>query len=207
MKENLAGIRNIIFDLGNVILNLDFNASIQAFQALGLDKAMLNRKLAYADPVFYQLEIGEISPETFRERLRQILKNHDASDQQIDDAWCAMVLDIPAKRVKTLLQLGNKYRLFLFSNTNAIHIGRLLLEFRKENGFDFPSLFEKVFYSHEIQARKPDLEAFQKVIELAGIIPNETLFIDDLEKNISAAKEAGLRALWLKEDMELSELF
>ncbi len=207
MKADLTGIRNIIFDLGNVILNLDFNASIQAFQALGPDKAMLDRKLAYADPVFYQLEIGEISPETFRKRLRQILKSPEASDQQIDDAWYAMIRDIPATRVKTLLQLGNKYRLFLFSNTNAIHIGRLLPEFRKENGIDFPSLFEKVFYSHEIQARKPDLEAFRKVVELAGVIPSETFFIDDLEKNILAAKEAGLRTLWLKEEMELSELF
>ena len=207
MKKNLAGIRNIIFDLGNVILNLDFNASINAFQALGLDKAMLDRKLAYADPVFYQLEIGDVSPEKFRERVRQILKNPEASDQQIDDAWYAMILDIPAKRVNTLQKLGNKYRLFLFSNTNAIHIGRLLPEFRKENGIDFPSLFEKVFYSHEIHARKPDLEAFLKVIELAGVVPNETLFIDDLENNILAAKEAGLRTLWLKEDMELTELF
>jgi len=207
IKPDLNGVRNIIFDLGKVILNLDFNASILAFQKLGLDKDVLDRKQAYADPVFYQLEVGEISPVIFRDRVRQILNNQNASDNQIDDAWYAMIRDIPADRVKTLLRLKERHRIFLFSNTNAIHMGRLLPEFKQEYGIDFPSLFEKDFYSHEIHARKPDLEAFQKVIELAKVDPVETLFVDDLEKNIQAAREAGLKTFWLQDGLELTQLF
>ncbi len=206
-KPDLNEIRNIIFDLGNVILNLDFNASIKAFQKLGLDKDVLNRKQAYADPAFYQLEVGEISPSVFRKRVRQILKNQTATDQEIDDAWYGMIRDIPSDRVRTLQRLREDYRIFLFSNTNAIHIDRLLPEFKKEHNLDFPSLFEKTFYSHEIHARKPDLLAFQKVIDLAKVNPSDTLFVDDLEKNVVAASEAGLKTFWLKEGMELSQLF
>lgn len=206
-KPDFNGIKNIIFDLGNVILNLDFDASIKAFQELGLDKDVLDSKLAYADPVFYQLEVGEIDPEGFRERVRNILNNKDASDAQIDDAWYAMIRDIPSARVKSLQRLKDTYRVFLFSNTNAIHIGKLHPEFQKAHGIDFPSLFEKDFYSHEIHARKPDLEAFQKVIELAKVDPSETLFVDDLEKNITAAAKSGMKTFWLKEGMELSQLF
>ena len=207
MKTDLAGIKNIIFDLGNVILNLDFDASIKAFQELGLDKAVLDRQQAYADPVFYNLEIGTVTPEEFHDRVRKILNNPNASNQQIDDAWYAMILDIPEGRVKVLQQLAKNYRIFLFSNTNAIHIGRLLSEFRKEHGFDFSSLFEKEFYSHEIHARKPDRAAFEKVIKLAKVRPEETLFIDDMEKNIVTAGQVGLKTLWLKEDRELTQLF
>ena len=205
-KPDLTGIKNIIFDLGNVILNLDFEASKKAFRELGLLE-VLDRNQAYSDPVFYQLEVGNLSPEVFRDRVRQILNNPAATDKQIDDAWFAMIRDIPANRVKKLLQLKEMYRIFLFSNTNEIHIGRLLPEFKKVHGIDFPTLFEKDFYSHEIQARKPDLEAFQKVIQLAKIVPAETLFVDDLEKNILAARQAGLKAFWLQAGMELSELF
>ena len=207
MKPDLSEIKNIIFDLGNVILNLNFDASIRAFQELGLDKAVLDRQQAYADPVFHKLEIGALTPDAFHDRVRQILKNQDANDQQIDDAWYAMILDIPEDRVKTLQNLAKKYRLFLFSNTNAIHIGRLLPEFKAKYGFDFSTLFEMVFYSHEIHAGKPDPAAFKKVIELAGVQAEETLFVDDLEKNIIAAQQSGLKTLWLKKDMELSELF
>lgn len=207
MKVDLTGINNLIFDLGNVILNLDFDASINAFHKLGLNRNVLDRNQAYADPVFYQLEVGEISPAEFRDRVRILLKNSRATDLQIDDAWYAMIRDIPAARVNTLEQLGKSYRVFLFSNTNAIHIGRLLNEFKKEHGMDFQGLFEKDFYSHEIHARKPDRAAFQKVINLAGIVPGETLFIDDLEKNILAAEESGLKTFWLKHGLELSDLF
>lgn len=207
IKPDLKGIKNIIFDLGNVILNLDFDASIKAFQKLGLDKTVLDRKLAYADPVFYQLEVGEISAADFHSRVRKLLGNAAAGNQQIDDAWYAMIRDIPVQRVKTLQQLGDKFRLFLFSNTNEIHISRLLDEFRDKYGFEFPSLFERVFYSHEIHARKPDLEAYEKVIRLAEVDPGETLFVDDLEKNILAAEAVGLKTFWLQKGMELYELF
>jgi putative hydrolase of the HAD superfamily len=207
MKPNLTNIKNIVFDLGNVLLNLDFNASIQSFQKLGLNSAVVNRQQAYADPIFYELETGKTSPEEFRKRVRQILNNPEVSDQQIDDAWCAMIRDIPADRVEMLKELSTNFNVYLFSNTNAIHINRLHNEFREMHGIEFSSLFVKDFYSHEIHERKPDLASYLKVIELSGIIPEETLFVDDLEKNILGAEKAGLKTFWLKDGMEVAEVF
>ncbi len=207
MKIDLAGIKNIIFDLGKVLLNLDFDASIKAFLELGSDGEVLDHKNAYADPIFYNLEVGRITPEEFRTGIRKLLKNEETTDLQIDDAWYGMIKDIPANRVKKLHELANNYRLFLFSNTNKIHIDRLLVEFKNQHNIDFPSLFETAYYSHEIHDRKPELSSFKKVIELSGVHPEESIFIDDLEKNILAAQKAGLKTFWLKEGMEMAELF
>jgi glucose-1-phosphatase len=207
MKPNLTNIKNIVFDLGNVLLNLDFDASIRAFQKLGLNSEVVNKQQAYADPIFYELETGKTTPEEFRIQVRRILNNPEATDQQIDDAWCAMIHDIPEKRVEMLKVLAKNYDVYLFSNTNAIHIKRLHKEFREMYGIEFPSLFVKDFYSHEIHERKPDLNSYLKVIELSGITPAETLFVDDLEKNILGAEKAGLKTFWLKEGTEVSEVF
>lgn len=204
MKTDLTNIRNIIFDLGNVLLNLDFEASVQAFKQLGLKSDVINRQQVYSDPVFYELETGLTTPASFRDRIREILKNPGATDRQIDDAWCAMIRDIPAERVEMLIRLSNQFSVYLFSNTNAIHISRLHKEFREIHGINFPSLFVRDFYSHEIHERKPDLASFQKVIELSSILPEETLFVDDLELNIAGAKETGMHILWLKKGMEVA---
>jgi len=207
MKIDLTNIKNIIFDLGHVLLNLDFDASIKAFQKLGFQQDVLNRQQAYADPVFYNLEIGKITPEEFRIRAREIINNPNATDQQIDDAWYAMIVDIPANRVKILQELGKKYDVYLYSNTNKIHIERLLPEFKTQHGIDFESLFKNVFYSYKIHDRKPEISSYEKVITQSGVNPEETIFIDDLEKNIVAAEKAGLKTFWLTEEMEMAELF
>lgn len=207
MHPDLTNIRNIIFDLGKVLLNLDFDASIQAFQKLGLKNSVLDQRQVYSDPVFYELETGRVTPEAFRERVRNILNNRQLTDHQIDDAWCAMILDIPGHRVQTVQKLAEKYQVFLFSNTNKIHIDRLLPAFKKQHGIDFATLFVKDFYSHELNERKPEISSFQKVIELSGVNPGETLFVDDLEKNIIGAQQAGLKTFWLKEGMEMSDIF
>ena len=207
MKPALSNVKNIIFDLGNVLLNLDFDASIDAFHRLGLDKEVLNRQQAYADPVFYDLEVGRISPEIFRERVRKLLNNPRATDQEIDDAWYAMIQDVPPERVELLRKLDKNFSIYLFSNTNPIHMHRLHKEFYNQYGIRFASLFVKDFYSYKIRARKPEPESYKKVIELSGIYPGESLFIDDLEKNIFGAEKVGLQTFWLKPDMELAKIF
>ncbi len=207
MKTDLANIKNIIFDLGRVLLNLDFEASIKAFQELGLQTEVLDNKQAYSDPVFYELEVGKISPKEFCNRVRKVLNNPEATDLQIENAWYAMILDIPANRVKVVQDLSKSYKIYLFSNTNQIHIERLHKAFNAEFGFHFPSLFVKDYYSHEIHERKPDLISYQKVIEFSGINPKESIFIDDLEKNIVGAQQAGLKTFWLKDGMEMTDIF
>ncbi len=207
MPLDLTGIKTIIFDLGEVILNLDFQASVKAFRQLGLKEDVLSGGLKFPDQIFYELQIGVITPEEFRKGVRRLLKNKNLTDQQIDFAWCAMLLDIPFSRIKIIQELRKKYRVFLFSNTNKIHIDKLHKEFFEEHGFEFPSVFDKVYYSQDIHDAKPDVSAFEKVINDSGINPKETLFVDDLEKNIIGAQKADLKGLWLRPEMDIREIF
>jgi putative hydrolase of the HAD superfamily len=207
MNPDLANIKNIIFDLGNVLLNLDIDASVKAFQKLGLSAEVVDRKYAYSDPVFYALEVGKATREEFCSQVSRVLGNPLATDRQIEDAWYAMIKDVPPARVAVVQELRKHFKVYLFSNTNEIHISRLLPEFKAQHGIDFTSLFEKAFYSYEIQDRKPDLTSFEKVIELSGVNPAETLFVDDLEPNILSAQQTGLQTLWLKKGMEMADFF
>lgn len=207
MKIDLTNIRNIIFDLGNVIVNLDFDASVKAFTALGLKHDVLNNQQVYSDPVFYEFEVGKITKPEFFMRVRAVLKNPEATDIQIENAWNSMIKDVPSCRVKVLQEIARNYNIYLFSNTNQVHIEGFHATFKAQHGIDFPSLFIKDYYSHEIHERKPDLSSYQKVVELSGINPKESMFVDDLEKNIIGGGKAGLQTFWLKPGMEMSEIF
>ncbi len=207
MNPDLTNIKNIIFDLGNVLLNLDFDASIKAFQKLGLSSGFLDRKHAYSDPIFNAYEVGKVTKEEFFNQVRRVVSNPFATDLQIEEAWYAMIKDIPAYRVKVVQKLKKNFNVYLFSNTNEIHITRLHKDFKLQHGIDFPSLFVKDFYSYIIQERKPDLNSFRKVIDQSGVVPAETLFVDDLEANILSAQKMGLQTLWLRNGLEMAEVF
>ena len=185
----------MVFDLGGVLLDLDFTAPVETFRKLGIDAGSLDYRKAIADPVFTLFETGMISPGEFRDQVRKILNNSLVTDLEIDAAWCAMLLSVPEEKVALLKTLGKRFRLFLFSNTNAIHIGYFREKFENQHGIPIESLFEKLFYSHEIHDRKPLLSAFDKVTGAAGILPGETLFIDDFEQNIATARDAGYHVL------------
>jgi glucose-1-phosphatase len=207
MKINLKGIKNIIFDLGGVILNINPDAAIDSFCKLGFQGDLTDGKLAYSDEIFYNLQTGSVAPDEFIERIKTILKNPLIKNQEIDAAWCSMIGDIPPSRVKTIQKLRKNYKIFLFSNTNKIHVDYLEKKFRNRYGSHFASMFDDVYYSHEIHLAKPDLKSFQKVIELSGIEPEETLFIDDIKENIEGAAKAGLTTYWLNEGREITDLF
>jgi glucose-1-phosphatase len=192
---NSTMINNIIFDLGGVLLDLDFDAPFRLFRNLNRNEALSDPKIFLQDPVFLSFETGEISPSEFRNHLRQMLNNPGASDAELDQAWCSMLKEVPAEKVALLRELSADFRIFLYSNTNAIHIPWFSERFSVQHGVEWTSLFEKTFYSHEINDRKPLLSGYQKVISLAGINPDETLFVDDLLPNIQAANEAGLKVL------------
>lgn len=207
MKVDLKGIKNIIFDLGGVILDLDFDDSVNAFRKIGLKESIFDGKLTFSDKIFYKLQTGLVTPEQFRDRIRIILDNSDAADQEIDDAWCAMLDGIPFSRVEKILELRKNYKVYLFSNTNKIHIDRLEQEFLENNGFPFANVFDEVYYSQDIHKAKPEIKSFMKVIKLSGVNSEETLFIDDIEENIEGARKTGLKTFWLKDGIDIREIF
>lgn len=197
----------IIFDLGGVVLNLDYDATINAFKAMGKENFEQIYTQAHQDQIFDLFETGEISSDEFRDYFRKLL-GREISNQQIDDAWNALLLDLPPERIELLRRLRNDYKIFLFSNTNAIHIDA----FRKiiRDAFGDPDLLEKVFhktyYSHLVGRRKPNAEAFELVLKKQNLIPERTLFIDDSKQHIEGAEKLGIQTVHLV-DKAITDLF
>lgn len=193
-------IKNIIFDLGNVILNIDINKSEIEFKKHGLENFDQLYSLVSQTKIFDYLETGKISPQEFYSQLRQVA-NLDLDDEIIKTCWNALILDFPPKRIELLLALKKKYRIFLLSNTNAIHYEYYNANFIKEFGFtSFDEIFERAYYSHTIGFRKPDLQAFEFVLNDSKLKASETLFIDDNKANIEAAKQLGINTIWLPDN-------
>jgi FMN phosphatase YigB (HAD superfamily) len=202
---DLRGIKNIIFDLGAVILNIDYQLTIKAFQELGAGDFDKVYNQFVQTGLFDDLETGRIEPKVFRDRIREQFQS-DWGDQQIDDAWNSLLLDLPQERIDLLHRLSKDYRLFLLSNTNAIHYEQYCANLMREHGIpNLDPLFEQVFLSHEIHQRKPDRAAYQYVLDAANLIPSETIFIDDIEKNAKAAEAVGIKGVFL--EGEVVELF
>lgn len=202
----LKGIKNIIFDLGGVLLNIDPQKTIEAFSDLGMEQFIGDKGLFYDHDIFYLMEQGKITPDEFRNGVGQLLPVQ-ASSEEIDEAWTAMLLDFPAIRVDLVKKLRNDYKIYLFSNTNAIHVEKFHSIFRNQYGFEVSSLFEKDFYSNEIGYRKPSPESFQEIIRLSGINPGESLFIDDSLPNVESAIASGLKGFWLEPGQNIEEIF
>lgn len=192
----MASVKNILFDLGGVLLNLDVAQTREAFIKLGVTQIDDLFRIGHADSFFKEYEMGTISDEVFIEKARQLAFPGTTGDQIIA-AWNVMLLDFPAERVLFLYELKSKYRLFLFSNTNAIHLQAFHKSYQQVYGTAMDDLFEKAYYSHVINQRKPDVAAFQYVIKDSGIEAGETLFIDDALVNIEGAWQAGLQAVHL----------
>jgi putative hydrolase of the HAD superfamily len=128
------------------------------------------------------------------------------TDEEIDLAWTAMILDIPADRVKYLKELKKSYRLFLLSNTNEIHRIKFHRSFREDFGYSFYDLFEHSFYSHKMGIRKPNPQIYVQALKEANLNPEETLFIDDMVENIEAAKTTGMNVLHIEPGTLLEKL-
>jgi HAD superfamily hydrolase (TIGR01509 family) len=188
-------LKAIIFDLGGVILNIDQEKTLRAFVKLGLDLEELNGRL----PVFRQFETGQINEDDFRQVIRTNMRA-EVTDEQIDKAWNAMLLDMPLSHIEILKQLEKHYRIFLLSNTNSIHMKAIYKLSDLEHGEgSFAALFEKMFFSYEIGLYKPEKGCYLHVLDEIGLKGNEVLFVDDSKMNVRGAAEAGMNALWAKE--------
>lgn len=191
-------VSNIIFDLGGVLLNLDFNRTFRAFEALGVADFQSYFQQSHSNPLFAQLEQGKITPSAFYDAFRQAT-GLGVPDWQIADAWNAMLLDFRVESMAYLTSLKGQYRLFLLSNTNQIHLDAFRdIHFRQYGHHDFDSHFEKAWYSHELGLRKPNAECYAAVLNHHKLIAGETLFVDDTAINIEGAAKLGIRTLLLE---------
>lgn len=203
-KVDLKNFENIIFDLGGVILNIDYSHTRNAFQALGIADFDSVYSQAKQSHLFDAIEKGEISESDFRKGLREIMQI-EVSDVQLDNAWNAMLMDLPLSRLKLIEELKQERRIFLLSNTNAIHIRafeKIVADTVEPEYFN--SLFEQIFLSHVIHKRKPDAEVFEHVLEATGIDASKTLFIDDTIRHAEGAEKCGIKAYWLNNEDSLN---
>lgn len=200
-------IRHIIFDLGQVIINVDPGAVKIKLESFGVSNAdELHMKLLVAG-TYHKLETGSITPAEFRETIRGIA-DHQLSDKEIDDAWNAMLLDIPKERVKFMTRLKSRYELYLMSNTNAIHWECYNAYFR--DTYDYPGInhfFSGTWYSYLMGVRKPDPEVFRIILEEGRFDPAEVAFVDDLKENVDAAAALGILPVHLPPGREIMDLF
>ncbi len=201
-------IKNIIFDLGGVILNIDYFIVVDAFKQLGISNFDEWYSQKSQNDLFDRLETGKVSPQVFRDEIKKRI-GKNVSDAEIDTAWNAILLDLPAERVKLIQNLKGKYRCFLLSNTNDIHIESFSASIEKVYGsIDiFNNLFEKIYYSSKIGLRKPHVEVFEFVLKENELLPQETLFIDDSVQHIEGAKKAGINTVFLSPGKTILELF
>jgi putative hydrolase of the HAD superfamily len=203
---NLSGIKNIIFDLGGVILELDVNRTIEALTELGFP-GLVNLESILTDyPFFLEFETGRISTDQFIDILISHAGDHTPRDKVIA-AWDAMILGFKPENVELLLQIRDRYRLFLLSNTNSIHEKTYNDQLYRDHGIpNLSDLFEKVYYSHDLKMRKPDLEIFEYVLEDSLLVARETLYIDDTEEHVKSALQLGMHAYHLKIPEKITQL-
>jgi glucose-1-phosphatase len=184
----------IIFDLGGVIVNLDQDRTIRSFKRLNIDLDEVNEKL----PIFKEYELGKVNTETFVQTIKAELKGN-ASDVEISNAWNNMILNVPIDRIEILKQLRKEYKIFILSNTNELHIQEFKKIFEKDHPDEiWESLFDKIYYSHQINLRKPHLDAWQIILDENNLKPEETIFIDDTRMHFKAAETMGIKSIWTK---------
>ncbi|KAA6350478.1 HAD family phosphatase [termite gut metagenome] len=204
MKNN--GIKNLLIDFGGVLINLERQTCLNNFKNIGIENIENLIDPYRQQGAFMQLEKGLITPSEFRDELRQLAKK-PVTDEQIDVAWNSFLADIPTTKLDLLLQLREKYKVYLVSNTNLIH-----WEWACQNAFPYKhfcveNYFEKLFLSFEMHLAKPEVEIFRKIITETAIIPQETLFIDDAEANCKTAQSLGINIYLAKAKENWGRLF
>jgi putative hydrolase of the HAD superfamily len=195
-------IKNIIFDYGNVIFMIDFLKIQNSFTELGISNVETFFARAGQNQLFSEFETGKINSQQFRSGIRTLTNNPDLSDKTIDAIWNSLLIGIPRKNHSILLETKQKYRTFLLSNINEIHLEYIHQYLKREYQMESNDrLFEKVYYSHLIGRRKPDRDIFEYVIDDSNLNPAETLFIDDSPQHLKTAQEMGFQThLMTKED-------
>lgn len=199
-------IKNIIFDLGGVIINLDINKSIKAFNTLSpLPFEDIYTQAKQSD-LFNAFDKGTISQETFFFELAKAIR-YTGDPDILYNAWNAMLLDFPEHRFDTLVSAKQRYNTFLLSNTNETHIEVFERDLRRTNGVqNLEDYFDKLYYSCRIGMRKPDTEIFEFVLNENNLNPAETIFIDDSIQHVKGAGEVGINAYLLEKNMEVQTL-
>ena len=203
MEKN---IKNIVFDLGGVLVDLDFKSAINGLQEAGFANVKEQLQAFDRGGIFQKFELGEVNADEFRTAIREN-STVTLTDEEVDTLWNLMLLEIPREKLELILELRGKYMVYLLSNTNSIHWDYVCKNAFNYRGFRVNDYFEETFLSFEMHLAKPDKAIFEKVLEEANLLPEETLFIDDSEANCQAAEELGIHTHHYHIGDDLSKIF
>ena len=201
-------VKNVIFDLGGVILDLSVDHTIQSFAALsGINKSEVQQVFT-TSPGFNDYETGAMDDAAFRNFIRNIY-SVQTHDNEIDRCWNAMLRGIPVAKLELLTRLKNRYNVFLLSNTNNIHLSYI-------NNVMIPGItgersleqyFHKAYYSHRMGMRKPDAKIYQRVLDENNLLAEQTLFLDDNKLNVEGANSVGIKTVYVTSPDHILEYF
>ena len=192
----------LLFDLGGVLIDVDYHKTIDAFAQLGVQNPSDLYNQFGQNQLFDQYEKGEVSSNFFLEQLKTLTKI-DTIESDIVIAWNAMIGDFPTEKLDFIAELSQHNPCFLLSNTNEIHLKKAIENLQKTAFKNIDDLFIKCYYSHIIGKRKPEVETFKWVVDQMGMEANKVLFIDDSPQHIEGAKKAGLQVIYYKEASDL----
>ena|SRR5450432_323674 len=201
----MENVSTIIFDLGGVIMDIDVKRTLNAFSDLGLKNIHEYFGHGFAASFFSDHEAGRISDEDFIQEIKKLL-TAEVSDDAVTDAWNALLLRFPPDRIALLRELKTRYRIFLFSNTNAIHYKKFREIYRKSFSGELEDHFEKAYYSHVLGHRKPDTAGFEHIIRENSLDPKQTLFVDDALMNVEGSIKTGLKGLYLPPGFYITDI-
>lgn len=205
-QNQLKSVKNIIFDLGGVIINIDPLNILKDMPPEREKRFRQAFRTLMNQGIFDNFEIGKISETEFREAVCKEIGETLSADA-FDRLWNRLLLDYPAKNIEILRRLKTGHRLFLLSNTNSIHYRAYAPRLKRTHGVSFSDLFEKVWLSHELGLRKPDEKIYKHVLENARLIPEETIFTDDTKENLAAAENLGMKTLHTERNSGLHKVF
>jgi putative hydrolase of the HAD superfamily len=201
----MKNIKAIIFDLGAVILNINYQNTIDEFSKLGVKNASSFYSKNAQTNLFNQIETGDITAKKFLSELQK--ETNNASINQVSEAWNAMLLDLPENRLALIQSLKKECSIYLLSNTNAIHIDAFKKKIGKEKWTRFCNLFDKMYLSHEVGLRKPNTTIFEYILKEQNLQAHEVFFIDDSPQHIESANKLGIKTHHLKNGEEITTLF
>jgi HAD superfamily hydrolase (TIGR01509 family) len=197
--------KNILFDLGGVILDINVQATLKQFYELGFPAELMQFPNSMTTDLYFRYETGKLDTEQFRNEIRKAA-GIEMTDHAFDEAWNAMIVRFPEERIALLKRLSKRYNLYMLSNTSSLHVKVFEKMYLEVAGEPMQEVFKKIYYSHEIGWHKPDLEAWEYVLNDAHIKAEETLFLDDNIHNIKASQELGFQAIHIHERIQLMSL-
>ena len=202
-----AKIKNIIFDLGGVILDIDENIVCKELEKMDISVTELFHSKEFMD-IMSKFDTGIYTAPTFRKKVKAFIGQEKMTDQRFDAIWNSMLLDIPRERIEAIEKVKKHYKIFLMSNSNVIHYDLYVRDLQLRFGYnEFDELFNKSYFSFAEHLEKPDPRFFELILDHEDLLPEETLFIDDTAENIKVAQSLGIHTYHISREELVRNLF